>query len=192
MIIIVYDGTGTKQDTAWLRANYGNVQVTAQGGATYGEVVLLENVGGAATLVVTCLDANHEPLPGREVRFGWPDGQVIGKTNAAGAVGFGMGGGAYYPLGGTGPHYVRAGGVTVTGLGFKWGSNHHHLDVVLVEGVPEPPSPSPAPGPSFSPSASSSPSASPSPSPEPENYWAELLWRLDVIIDLLEQLRDAD
>jgi uncharacterized repeat protein (TIGR02543 family) len=60
-------------------------------------------------------------------------------TNDMGDVGYGMGGGAYYFPPEKGPHWIDAGGVRVDGLGMLGGTNHDHVDVVLIEGELEPP-----------------------------------------------------
>lgn len=133
----IYDGEGNRRDAYWLADNYGQIGVT-QTGSDYGLVELRENTGGSAALVVTCLDENRQGLPGRVVIFGWPDGQNQGVTDQNGAVGFGMGPGAYYKPDVVGPHYVATGRMLVTGLGMKYGSNHYHLDIVLIRAGDEP------------------------------------------------------
>ena len=139
MIIRFYDGTGAQRDDKWLAENYGNVSVTVAGATAYGQVDLRESLNGAAALVVTCRDKDGAAIGGKAVTFGWPDGTVSGVTESNGSVGFGMGGGAYYRLPESGPHYIETGGVRVAGLGMKWGTNHDHLDVVLTEAAPGPP-----------------------------------------------------
>jgi hypothetical protein len=133
--VTCYDGTGAERDEAWLRANYGAVAVSGEG---YGRVELRESVNGSTALTVTLKGKDGGPLPGQQVRFSWPDGSVVGVTDGGGAVGFGMGQGAYYRLPGKGPHWIESGGTTVDGLGFKWGTNHDHLNPTLVK-VAEPP-----------------------------------------------------
>jgi GH25 family lysozyme M1 (1,4-beta-N-acetylmuramidase) len=139
MIVRWYDVTGVQRDEAWLAENYGNVSVTVTSATAYGQVDLRESLNGSTALMVTCRNRGGAALVGKKVIFGWPDGSVSGVTESNGAVGFGMGGGAYYRLPASGPHYIETGGVRVAGLGMKWGTNHDHLDAILTEQAPEPP-----------------------------------------------------
>lgn len=135
----IFDVQGQQQTEAWLLSKYGKIETTAEAGAEYGIVELRERVDAPSTLVVTVKDEGGNPVPNVSVAFSWPDGTVHGITDNMGSVGFGMGGGAYYFLPEKGPHWIDAGGVRVDGLGMLGGTNHDHLDVVLIEGELEPP-----------------------------------------------------
>ncbi len=135
----IFDVQGQQQTEAWLLSKYGRIGTTAEAGAEYGIVELRERMDAPSTLVVTVVDKGGHPVPDVPVAFSWPDGTVPGMTDPMGNVGFGMGGGAYYFPPGKGPHWIDAGGVRVDGLGMLGGTNHDHLDVVLIEGELEPP-----------------------------------------------------
>lgn len=134
----VVDGGLVQSTLEQLKLDYGPVTVVPYGDSPYGTVELYEKKNCEATLIVTCLDKNRQPLADRRIDFGWPDGTVTGFTDSTGAVGFGMGVGAYYrPPGEKGPHYIIAGNARVEGLGMKVGTNHDHVNVTAVEGTSE-------------------------------------------------------
>lgn len=135
----IFDVHGQQQTEAWLLSKYGQIKTTAEAGAEYGIVELREKIDAPSTLVVTVKDESGNPVPNVSVAFSWPDGTVHGITDNMGNVGFGMGGGAYYFPPEKGPHWIDAGGVRVEGLGMLGGTNHDHMDVVLIEGELEPP-----------------------------------------------------
>ena len=135
----IFDVQGQQQTEAWLLDKYGPIGTTAEADAEYGIVELRERIDAPSTLVVTVKDKGGHPVPDVSVAFSWPDGTVHGTTDPMGNVGFGMGGGAYYFPPQKGPHWIDAGGVRVDGLGMLGGTNHDHLDVVLIEGQLEPP-----------------------------------------------------
>jgi uncharacterized repeat protein (TIGR02543 family) len=135
----IFDVQGQQQTEAWLLSKYGPVETTAEADAEYGIVELREKIDAPSTLVVTVKDKGGNPVPDVSVAFSWPDGTVHGKTDNMGNVGFGMGGGAYYFPPQKGPHWIDAGGVRVDGLGMLGGTNHDHVDVVLIEAQLEPP-----------------------------------------------------
>ena len=173
MNIRVYDWQGNERDLAYLRDKYGSfvIQPAADGdGPSYKIAALREKVSAAATLVIRVRNEQGAPLEGVRVAWYWPDAPtdqnagplggvpngmnaercVTGTTNAAGDVGFGMGGGAYYwpGEGQIGPHATWIHGDNtrsdlIQGLGMVAATNHDHFDVEFVrfEGVPEPPEP---------------------------------------------------
>ena len=163
----IVDMHGVEQDLEWLQKNYGQVEWTD---TTRHELVKLYEVDGPTTQVISILRKDGTGLPFVNVRFSWENGAKFdeGYTNQEGNAGFGMGAGAYYELPKQGPHQVSYKGVNVRGLGWirglgwKWMSNHQHLNVVIQEVDNEP-----------------------TPSPNTEALLMEVLDRLDWIIEHL-------
>jgi len=195
--IKIYDMNGDAQDWAWLAAHYGPVAVSSLDGAGW-RLAEMREIEGPSALVVTLRDAGGIPLTGIRVAWYWPDAPedpdagpqnglpdgiiagraVSGLTGSSGAVGFGMGGGAYYwpDQGQMGPHAAWVYGSetrsqVVTGLGMIGGTQHRHLDLAFVQSEGEEPPPEP-----------------PEPPEPPDELWAELLGRLDRIVQLLETI----
>ncbi len=150
----IVDQDGNERDQAWLQQEFGAVEIKA-GEGPFSLAELHEAVGPSA-LVVTLRDEQGAPLQGIKVAFYWPDAPqdgaagwygrcVWGTTNDAGAVGFGMGGGAWYKPPEGGPHAVWVYGDQqsdlVGGLGMVFGSDHRHLDVTFQRGGEKPPEP---------------------------------------------------
>lgn len=155
----VIDANGQSRDSGWLYSVFGPVDIrSAPTGSAY-RVVELREVVGPATIVVTVLDANGQPVPNVPVVWSWPDAPVdaslgwdgkgvVGPTNANGDVGFGMGKGAYYFPPTKGPHSVfMTAGDYVGGLGMIGLTNHRHIDVVYQYVPVAPPEPQPEPNP---------------------------------------------
>lgn len=114
-----------------------------------------------STFIVTCQDKDGNALGNMTIAFYWDDAPdrpgsgcedkaVIGKTNADGNAGFGMGEGAYYqPDVKPGPHRSWLDQIAhpniptdcLEGIGMLWATNHSHLDAVvkIVVGDPNPP-----------------------------------------------------
>ena len=158
----VYDFDGvTEKSFAWLQDYFGDIRVNGTDNEDY-RVSTLTARSGDSALVVKVLDKNGSPVSGIDVAFYWPDAPedpnagwygrcVVGKTDASGCVGFGMGGGAYYwvDLGQRGPHAVWIYGDSrsemVDGLGMLAGTNHEHVNVEYTYGEgEEPPEPPPS------------------------------------------------
>jgi hypothetical protein len=194
----IYDQNGAQKDAAWLKATYGNVQVTEAtvptGAAVFRVAELREKVG-PATLIAQCRLPDGSPIKNVPIVRYWPgaptlptweppperwrDRGVSGRTNNEGNVGFGMGNGDYYrPDSQEGASAIWCGKPSthsdlVSGLGMLVATNHAHIDTIfeLAEG---PPGPEPGPEP-----------------PEPGDdsvvlSFAPITRRLDRIIDLLE------
>lgn len=157
--ITVYDWQGNQRDLAYLQGKYGNfiIQPAATGGGPVYKITLLrERVETYAAIEVRVSSQDGTILPGTEVAFYWPDapadadcgpaGGVLPRmvpdrcihalTKVDGAIGFGMGTGAYYwpDKGEIGPHaaWVYGAGTRsdlILGLGMVAATNHNHFDV---------------------------------------------------------------
>jgi len=192
----IYDKDGIPRDWAWLRQQFGAVEVREGQGPWH--CVELRESEGPAVIVVTVRDRNGDGIDRAFVARWWPDPHlsglpselaswhdqgVFGETNANGDIGFAMGQGDYYfpPSGGASEVWTDYGGDLVKGLGMLGGTNHRHLNVVFQDVGDEPePEPEPPPPP---------PPPEPEPEPEPEpptDFEALVLDRLDRIIELLE------
>ncbi|MEJ2212286.1 MAG: hypothetical protein P8129_25130 [Anaerolineae bacterium] len=214
MEIEVYDHQGNPRDLVWLREKYGDVIIQdAVGGAgpVFKISALREKVDTAATLVVTVLDDQGDPIEGQRVAWYWPDADVdpnagpqggvlpqmrpdravSGATNMNGDVGFGMGRGAYYwpDRGQIGPHATWIYGTEtrsdlIFGLGMIAATNHDHFDIQytrLAEGEPPPPTPPTPPTPPPTPP----PAPGECPVEEIEAELAKIEQALQAIRDLL-------
>ena len=184
MELKIYDVDGDEQDWTWLTANFGDVRISDVDGMAW-RVSKIQEVIGPSALVATLTTLDGTPIRGIKVAWYWPDADfdpnagpatglppgvipnrcVYGTTEASGAIGFGMGGGAYYwppPLEAppgkatVGPHALWIYGTgtrsqVVTGLGMIGGTTHRHLDFWFIEcedgEPPEPPPPPPPPPP---------------------------------------------
>lgn len=159
MTVKVFDASGNEKTAAWLKAEFGDVEIrSAPAASAYRVLELRENIGPATT-IVTVLDVNGQPIPNVNVVWSWPDAPVdatlgwdgkgvVGVTNDNGDVGFGMGKGGFYFPPAKGPHAVWiTGGDYIGGLGMLGLTNHRHLDVVyqFVEAAPPEPQPEPNP-----------------------------------------------
>lgn len=174
----IYDMYGQERDPAWLLDRFG--PVTVEGSSDRFYVELLREVEGPTSMTVTIRDKNGSPIDGQAINFGWPDGEVTGHTDVGGAVGFGMGGGAYYFPPNKGPHYVIVDELRVEGLGMLGGTNHIHIEPTFREwdsGAPPPVEPPPDP-----------PEPPPEPPPTCEENWDALFDKLDTIIWHLEAM----
>lgn len=161
----IYDRNGLERDEAWLRANFGAVEIVGKSDRWFVEE--FREVPGNTAMTVTVRDRNGLPVENAVVQFGWPDGLVEGPTNSAGAIGFGMGGDSYYkPDEVAGPHFVIFRNVRVNGLGMVFGTDHDHIEPFYREigDAPEPPEPPPG----------------------TDENWTELFRLLNHIIALLE------
>lgn len=188
----IIDKDGKVRDWAWLRQEFGTVEVNEGDGPW--RCVELREADGAATTIVTVRDRDGNPIAGALVARWWPEPSlpglpmelaewseigVFGETNENGDIGFGMGHGDYYypPGEGASAVWTMASSDKVQGLGMLGGTNHRHLNVVF-QWVSDTPSPEPQPEPEPDP---------PTP-PEPPvvGFEAAVLDRLDRIIGLLE------
>ena len=154
-----FDFDGYEVDAEWMRDTFG--KVTVKGSSDTYHVSELRAISGPASIVVTVQSADGSPRVGIPVMFSWPDGEVLGYTDGGGAVGFGVGPGAWYkPAEVQGPHWVTVGGevkegrieggLVVDGLGMLFATNHDHPNMTYRAGdpAPEPPDP-PAPDPNW-------------------------------------------
>lgn len=130
----VYDSAGNAQSWAWLKDKWGNVGISGKSGS-WKTARFREDYSGSIATIVKCIGNDGNPLAGQTV---WcrDGGEVSAVTKENGTCDFCWGAGAYYPHGGTGPHSIAAGDVTVTGLGwlrYSDGSysNHYHLNLEL-------------------------------------------------------------
>lgn len=182
----VFDAQGQEREREWLWAEFGGeIGVWDESLRwRYGVQALRDSGPDApAALVVTVRDAAGKGLAGVRVGFYWPDAPllssglraVVGKTDGNGAVGFGLGRGAYYfPESGRGPHEVflldeadMSFSEVVSGLGMLGGTNHRHVNVDFVR-------------------RDAQQDPDPEPDPEPVDRWEMVIARLDRIVALLE------
>ena len=137
----IFDRNGNERSWTWLIEEFGDVQIHKSASTSAFRVDRLVEVVGPTSLTVTLLAENSG-----QVAFSWPDATPVqgsewfdraetGNVNPDGAVGFGMGQGAYYdPKVQGGPHSVWVWSNhsdIVTGLGMVAGTNHRHLDVAF-------------------------------------------------------------
>jgi len=148
----VFDIEGVERDWAWVTQTYGSVYTRAEVSAGQQVYRLVEAIEreGAATEIVTVLDADGNPKAGVPVARFWPGAPemaqrpaspwknkgVIGKTNDRGDVGFGMGRGDYISSVGAGVSAVWVADTKipcdlVDKLGMIAGTNHRRLDIVF-------------------------------------------------------------
>lgn len=97
------------------------------------EIYRLDVKEGPATCLVTVRDSAGNPVPDQTVHWGWPDDEVVGRTDGGGAWGGAMGSGAYYypdrepcsNTGAAGPHYTfLPNGDRLEGIGMVAGTEH--------------------------------------------------------------------
>ena len=189
----IFDRVGNQQDTTWLTNRFGQVVVNTafvpEGDLVFRITELREKEGPAA-LIARVLDENDDPvLKAPVIRF-WPGAPelpewdppperwrsrgVVGRTNAEGDTGFGMGPGDYYdPAQQAGASAIWVGAPSthsdlVSGLGMLPNTNHIHLDVTfqLTAGT------EPGPG----------------PTPTPTAFWTAIAAGLDQIADAIRSL----
>ena len=184
--MIIYDKNGNTRTWQWLVSHFGPLEIiqpdtppayeltaiherddpseasaTCPGGLPGGDALARPtkaHVEAAATIIVTVLAADGQPIDQLPVCWSWPDAPqlpdsgwlprgVVGHTNSNGHVGFPMGGGAYYTPPSRGPHQVWILGhnqsVLVDGLGMIAGTNHRHLDLTFKQAYTEPITPPP-------------------------------------------------
>ena len=169
----IFSANGEEQGLSWLWANYGPVEWDQVQGAGWALVEIREDADlvrakrapdAAAVLMVKVLGADGQPVVGEAVARWWPDPNlpllpeglasyhdrgVVGHSNEAGDVGFGMGGGdAYFPPEvGASEIWLGDNSARMCGLGWLGGTNHFHLNLVFQwvnEDEPEPPPPPPS------------------------------------------------
>lgn len=125
------------------RALFGAFYVVNDPEAQY-HVVKMLAVTGYSTFRLLVLDEDEDPVPGIAVRWGWPDGSIVGQTKENGYAEFGMYENAWYKPPGAGPYWVEVDAEhteRITGIGMVFGTNHTHFDVTVREGVVPPPPP---------------------------------------------------
>lgn len=161
----VYDRHGNRQPWPWLKDRFGPLVIHPKGpGPGWVCTELHENAdlhasddAAAPIIMVKALTQNGDPAPDVLVAWYWPDAPENpdagpanglpagmrpgradrpGATNAAGDVGFAMGGGAYYFPPNIGPHATWIYGAAtnsdvVFGLGMLGGTNHDSLWAVF-------------------------------------------------------------
>jgi len=193
----IFDTDGTQKDPAWLASTFGQVVVNSafapQGEAVYRIVELRAKLGPAA-LIAQVLDEAGQPVRGAPVIRYWPGAPelpdwdppperwrergVVGRTNASGDVGFGMGQGDYYdPATQEGASAMWIGAPAthsdlVAGLGMLPNTEHLHLDVLFQLSHGEDPGPGPGPG----------------PGPTPDAFWSAIADGLDRISAAIRSL----
>jgi hypothetical protein len=196
----IVDCNGTQRDWQWLVANYGQPVIHRATAGLAWRLVELREVKDTLTsatrapssLTVTTRQVDGRPAAGVRVAWYWPDAPfdteatppnglpagmragraVSGTTNLEGAVGFGMGNGAYYFPPHIGPHAAWIHGTNsdvILGLGMIGGTNHNHIDLVYQQTVQEDP-----------------PVVPPPEEPPASGTWDLLFQRLDRVIQLLE------
>lgn len=143
--MVIYDAAGQVRDEAWLRAEYGNVQVEGDVGP-WQQIELREDKSGSTATLVALRDKLGNPIPNYLVRCTWPGGgETRAQTKASGIADFGWGSGSYYPVGGQGPMNILVDDLKISGLGWPLLTNHFHLNIVLgqrdVAPVNKPPQP---------------------------------------------------
>lgn len=142
--VAIYDCAGERATPSWLTVRFGAVTWTRAAGG--GRLAAVRACCGdcAAVHVVHVEDPAGAPVEGVPVVLHWPDAPllpaelhacgldrgVVGYTNAAGDVGFGLGGGAYYQVPQGGPHTVWVGNASdcLSGIGMLLYTNHEHVD----------------------------------------------------------------
>ena len=174
MDVTVIDRVGIQQDWAWVEANYGNVQIAPITGAGY-RVIQVTEIEGPMAFTCTLLDINGAPVAGRQVAYIWPDGQSIEITNGSGVAEHSAGGGeGYDPNTMVGPitwQVPDANSEAISGLGWLWGTNHRHLNVIMRWSEGDGPEPEP---------------------PEPEEKWDEVIELLQAIYAKLDEMYEQD
>jgi hypothetical protein len=215
MNTVILDRDGAPQSGEWLREIFGPVAIYRSEGQLAYRVVELRDEEGVAAMTVTVLDELGEPCPRLTVVYRRKDGTADRKlqTDVNGQVRFALGGDARYSPPEEGPYVVlirrkEAPSDAVLGMGMVRQANKRHLNVAYRwgegPGAPEPPAPPepPEPPPPPEPPEPPEPPVPPEPPPPPEppappeppeppgpagDTWAQLLARLDRIVDLLEK-----
>lgn len=150
-MIEVRDRAGKLQDMAWVKANYGNVEIAPIEGAGYRVVKLIETEGQIVFHATVLNDAGG-PVSGIPVRYEWPDDHSDEITNGSGMAEHTAGGGEKYfpPAKGAISWQVREfPSEKIDGLGWLGGTQYRHLNPTFrwSEGDSEPePPPSPEGG----------------------------------------------
>lgn len=174
---VVYDFNNNVVDMAWVWATFGDVTWTRTepfpDAAYVFRLVALRGKCGPASLIVRIIDEVGNPIERYAVIRYWPGSPelpdfsdstarqwtkhgIVGKTNAQGDVGFGMGSGDYYwPAESTGASSVYVAdfdgpGDFLEGLGMLAGTDHCSLNSTFQRvpkdvTPPDPPTPTPEP-----------------------------------------------
>lgn len=145
----VYDKNGQERDIAWLRSEYGNIQIERATGQRF-ELTEIRETDGPTVLMVGLIGETGAPHPGQPVGHWWPNANAAmtsdltpgnfktlpytraayERTDGSGWTGFGLGGGSYYdPAASSGPDTIWVLSPSlpsdiVRGLGWKAGTNH--------------------------------------------------------------------
>ena len=138
-----FDQNGEEQDKKWMEQEFGLIKI--EGYSDRFHVSEFREVEGPTEFQVRVFAEDGSPLVNFPVLFTWGDdgsgGSDPQQTNAEGMAGHTAGGGAYYHLPGPGPHQEEVDGLRITGLGWPWGTNHRHVNLIIREGEAPPPEP---------------------------------------------------